>query len=81
MSGYTANIIAQRGTLNAGISFLQKPLARRLSPANCARFWRRRFIVTNDNEILLHVMGLSAVAFAASAQLGVELLPNGDCRG
>jgi len=28
MSGYTANIIAQRGTLNAGISFLQKPFSK-----------------------------------------------------
>lgn len=28
MSGYTANIIAQRGTLNAGVRFLQKPFTK-----------------------------------------------------
>ena len=43
MSGYTYNVIAQNGTLEEGISFLQKPFTPNYSQKKSGKLWIARF--------------------------------------
>jgi response regulator RpfG family c-di-GMP phosphodiesterase len=40
MSGYTANVIAHHGVLDAGVHFIQKPFQAKILPPRCEVRWK-----------------------------------------